>query len=176
VSQLVWSPDGRKFTGTANGLGSYWNIGCLDAETGQIQAVSETERYNCTSDWWPDSAHIVYARGIIPQQPGRAELWVADVTGKERRRIYAEADRHIYGACASPDSQYVIFTRSSEDLGQVGAIEMAVVRWPGAADSASAETSAGAGQGRAGSAAVRLDLGPGWEPHWTLAKRAVVNP
>src|SRR5437867_9823404 len=29
VQQLVWSPDGRAFVGTANGLGPYWNIGRL---------------------------------------------------------------------------------------------------------------------------------------------------
>jgi Tol biopolymer transport system component len=33
VSQLVWSPDGRRFAGTANGLGQFWNIGCIEIET-----------------------------------------------------------------------------------------------------------------------------------------------
>ncbi len=70
-SQLVWSPDGKRFVGTANGLGPYWNIGCLDLGLGEIRAVSETDRYNCTPDWTPDSQHVVYARGIIPEKGGR---------------------------------------------------------------------------------------------------------
>jgi Tol biopolymer transport system component len=152
VQQLGWSPDGKSFVGTANGLGPYWNIGWLDAETDAIKALSETERYNCTPDWMADSQHVVYARGIVPQQPGRAELWVAGIDG-QRHRIYAEEGRHIYGACPSPDSQYVLFTRSIEDLGKVTSIEMAIIRWPDATASDAPPT--------------RVDLGPGWEPHWT---------
>ncbi len=155
ISQLVWSPDGRRFTGTANGLGPYWCIGCLDPESDKIIAVCETERYNCTSDWAPDAQHILYARGIIPNQPGRAELWVAGAEGRDRRRLYAEAERHIYGACASPDGKYVLFTRSAEDLGKAGEIEMAIIRWPLP------------GQPTSAGSVARLDLGPGWEPHWT---------
>lgn len=153
VSQLGWSPDGRRFVGTANGLGPFWNIGCLDPDAGSIHAVSETERYNCTPDWTPDAQHIVYARGIIPQQPGHAELWVAAADGTSRRRIFADPDRHIYGACASPDGRFVLFTRSREDLGQVPEIEMGVIRWPSPLETNTVTP-------------PRLDLGPGWEPHW----------
>jgi Tol biopolymer transport system component len=155
VSQLGWSPDGKWFTGTANGLGPFWNIACLNAGTGEIQAVSETERYNCTPDWMPDSRGVVYARGIIPPEPGRAELWVAGIDGTERRRLHAEAGSHIYGACASPDGRHVLFTRSVEDLGKVAVIELAIIRWPASVPGTNAE------------AVARLDLGPGWEPHWT---------
>ncbi len=154
VEQLVWSPDGKRFVGTANGLGPYWNIGVLNPDSDTIQAVSETERYNCTPDWLPDAQRIVYARGIVPQKGGCAELWVADVEGKHRRRIYAEPGRHIYGACPSPDGKCVLFTRSIEDLGQVKDTVMATIRWPEAG--APIDTPA-----------PRLDLGPGWEPHWT---------
>jgi Tol biopolymer transport system component len=154
VQQLVWSPDGKWFVGTANGLGPFWNIGVLNADTTNIQAVSETERYNCTPDWRPDSKHVVYARGIIPDKGGHAELWVASADGKERRRIYAEAGHHIYGACASPDGKWVLFTRSVEDLGQVKETLMAIIRWPKNGESVEADV-------------PRLDLGPGWEPHWT---------
>jgi Tol biopolymer transport system component len=155
VSQLVWAPDGHRFAGTANGLGQFWNIGCLDLETGTIRAVSETERYNCTPDWTPDSKGIVYARGIVPEQPGHAELWLAGADGVERRQVYAEAGRHIYGACVSPDGQYLLFTRSREDLGQVPEIEMAIIRWPRGSDADNV------------TAPARVDLGSGWEPHWT---------
>lgn len=155
ISQLGWSPDGQRMVGTANGLGQFWNIGVLDVPTGEIHAVSETERYNCTPDWCADSEQVVYARGIVPNVAGHAEIWVASADGRTRRRLYAEAGHHLYGACASPDGQYVLYTRSVEDLGRVPDIEMAVIRWPAASD---AEAPGGV---------VRLDLGPGWEPHWT---------
>lgn len=155
VQQLVWSPDGTMFCGTANGLGAYWNIGCLDAASGELRAASETDRYNCTPDWMPDSRRILYARGIIPNVGGRAELWSATPDGKERRMLYAEAGRHIYGACASPDGRFLLFTRSEEDLGRVdhARTTMAIVRLSDAPLSGDAVTN-------------RLDLGPGWEPHW----------
>jgi len=168
VQQLVWSPDGKAFTGTANGLGAFWNIGRLPASGGNINAVSETERYNCTPDWCPDSRRILYARGIIPKQPGRAQLWVARADGLENTMLYAEAARHIYGACASPDGRYLLFTRSVEDLGAVGKSQttMAVVRWadtPMLGD----ESAALRQQFPDAKPARWLDLGPGWEPHWT---------
>ena len=155
VQQLVGSPDGNWFVGTANGLGPFWNIGVLNPVAGEITAVSETERYNCTPDWAPDSQHVVYARGIVPEKGGRAELWSGRRDGQERRRLYAEEGRHIYGACSSPDGRYVVFTRSEEDLGKVMSTTLAIIRWP------KADSTTG------GNPAVRLDLGPGWEPHWT---------
>jgi hypothetical protein len=170
VQQLVWAPDGKRFVGTANGLGQFWNIGVLDPQSGAIIAVSETERYNCTPDWMPDSRRIVYSRGIIPQEPGRAELWLANAHGSERRALYAEATRHIYGACASPDQKYLLFTRSVEDLGKVdhSNTTLAIIRWSdtpmvGSADESLAPRLPNAHSG------PRLDLGPGWEPHWTYS-------
>jgi TolB protein len=163
VQQLIWSPDGKRFVGTANGLGPFWNIGVLDPANDEIHALSETERYNCTPDWFPDSQHVVYARGIIPEKEGRAELWVVNADGKERHRIYAETGRHIYGACASPDGKYVLFTRSIEDLGQVKETVMAIIRWPEATNPTVTPASDRA-------TVARVDLGPGWEPHWARAE------
>jgi Tol biopolymer transport system component len=173
VQQLTWSPNGHEFVGTANGLGPFWNIGRLPADGGKINAVSETDRYNCTPDWCPDSQHIVYARGIIPKQEGRAELWIAREDGSEKKMLYAEAGRHIYGACASPDAKYLLFTRSVEDLGAVGKSQttMAIIRW---ADTPMiGDESADLHQRFPGAKPlVRLDLGAGWEPHWTYNEAA----
>lgn len=168
VEQLVWSPDGQAFVGTANGLGPYWNIGCLAADGGKIRAVSETERYNCTPDWWPDSRQILYARGIIPEQKGLAQLWIAHAGGEQRKLLYSEHGRHIYGACASPDAKYLLFTRSVEDLGAVGKSQttMAIIRLQ---DTPMIDDPTGSLQQQYPDARkpVRLDLGSGWEPHWT---------
>lgn len=171
VQQLVWSPDGQTFAGTANGLGAFWNIGALPAAGGSLKAVSETERYNCTPDWCPDSRRIVYSRGIIPEHPGHAEAWIADVDGKHRAMVYAEAERHVYGACPSPDGKYLVFTRSVADLGVVGNSQttLAVVRW---SDTPMRGDDSADLRQRYPSAkpSRRLDLGPGWEPHWTLTE------
>ena len=150
-------------------MGPYWNIGQLDEKTGSVQLVSENDRYNCTPDWCPDSRQLVYARGIVPEQGGRAELWAADKDGSRQHVIYADAEFHVYGACPSPDGKYLLFTRSVADLGKVdnSGTTMSVIRWRdapmiGAADEALRKSYPDAKRG------PRLDLGPGWEPHWTL--------
>ena len=170
VEQLVWSPDGRFFVGTANGLGPYWNIGLLNFTGGNIRAMSETERYNCTPDWMPDSSHLVYSRGTIPEKNERAQLWIAQPEGQGRHMLYAEGGRHVYGGAASPDGRYLLFTRSVEDLGKVDHAKttMAIIRYAdtpmlGDDDAALRKVFPDARSGD------RLDLGPGWEPHWTFA-------
>ena len=168
VQQLGWSPDGQWFTGTANGLGQYWNIARLNARTGEINAISETDRYNCTPDWLTDSQRVVYSRGIIPEKNGYAELWVGSGDGRERQTIYAEDKRHIYGGCVSPDGKYMLFTRSESDLGKVdnSRTSLSIVRL---ADAPVVVGDDPALRSRfpKGSAGPRLDLSWGWEPHWT---------
>jgi Tol biopolymer transport system component len=179
VSQLSWSPDGKWLTGTADHLGPFWNIARMNVETGEINAVSETDRYNCTPDWVADSRRIVYARGIIPEKSGRAELWVATLDGQPPQPLYAEEGRHIYGACASPDMKYLLFTRSVADLTKVDQRDttMAIIRWsdtPMRGDDG-ASLRKRFPEARTG---PRLDLGPGWEPCWTwvdLARAATTS-
>jgi Tol biopolymer transport system component len=177
VQQLVWSSDGKSFAGTANGLGPYWNIGRLDIETGRINAVSETERYNCTPDWMPDARRILYSRGITPEAGGWAELWMGSCDGKERRMLYSEDKRHIYGGCASPDGQYLLFTRSAVDLGRVDGsrTSLAIIRL---SDTPMVGGEGGKARERYPSArrGPLLDLSWGWEPHWTYAEIRVPNP
>jgi Tol biopolymer transport system component len=168
VQQLVWSPDGKWFVGTANGLGIAWTIGRTNIDTGQINVVSETDRYNCTPDWLGDSERIIYSRGIVPNSAGWAQLWVADGSGSHRRLLYAEEGRHIYGGCISPDGGYILFTRSREDLGKVDNSQttIAVIRWEDTPmvhrDSESLRVEYP--DARSG---PLLDLSWGWEPHWT---------
>jgi len=170
VQQLVWSPDGKCFVGTANGLGIAWAIGQLNADTGEMNAVSETDRYNCTPDWLGDSQRIIYSRGIVPNTPGWAQLWVAGGNGQDKQLLYAEEGRHIYGGCVSPDGKYILFTRSEEDLGKVhnSQTRMAIIRWDdtpmvgGDIESLRAEYP----DARSG---PLLDLSWGWEPHWTYS-------
>jgi Tol biopolymer transport system component len=170
VQQLVWSPDGKWFIGTANGLGPYWNIGRMSESTGEINVVSETDRYNCTPDWLPDSRRVVYSRGIIPSVGGWAQLWVADGDGKERRVLYAEEGRHIYGGCVSPDGKYVLFTRSQQDLGEVdnSLTTMAIIRFQDAPVIIGKNEALRKAYPDANDGPV-LHLSWGWEPHWTYA-------
>jgi Tol biopolymer transport system component len=171
VEQLAWSPDGKAFAGTANGLGPFWNIARVDAVTGQISAVSEIERYNCTPDWTPDSQSIVYSRGIIPEKGGQAELWLADVRTGAKRTLYAEESRHIYGGCISPDGEYALFTRSEKDLGKVddSGTTMSIIRMRDAPVLGDV-TPALRGRFPTAKAGPRVDLVAGWEPHWTKAE------
>jgi Tol biopolymer transport system component len=170
VQQLVWSPDGKWFIGTANGLGQYWNIGRLNESTGEINVVSETDRYNCTPDWLGDSRRVVYSRGIIPSVGGWAQLWVADGDGREKRVLYAEEGRHIYGGCVSPDGKYVLFTRSQQDLGEVdnSLTTMAIIRFQDAPVIMGKNEALRKDYPNANNGPV-LHLSWGWEPHWTYA-------
>jgi Tol biopolymer transport system component len=169
--QLVWSPDGKWFAGTANGLGPYWNVGRMDAQTGELIPVSETERYNCTPDWMPGSRQILYSRGITPENRAFAELWLASGDGQERRVLYAEKNRHIYGGCASPDGKYLLFTRSQADLGPVenSHTSMAIIRMADAQTSGEPDR-AKTTRPRSAPRGPVLDLSWGWEPHWTRAE------
>ena len=173
VQQLAWSPDGKWFAGTANGLGIAWTIGRLSAGTGQIDAVSETDRYNCTPDWLTDSERIIYSRGIVPGSPGWAQLWVTAGSEDSRRMLYGEDGRHIYGGCVSPDGTYVLFTRSKEDLGKVDNSQttMAIVRWKDTPMIGRGSESLRADYPDARSGPL-LDLSWGWEPHWTYNQTA----
>ncbi len=167
VQQLVWSPDGKWFTGTANGLGVAWTVGCLNAETGRIHAVSETDRYNCTPDWLGDSAHVIYSRGIVPGEPGWAQLWVAKVDGTEKQLLYAERGRHLYGGCVSPDGAYVLFTRSEVDLGKVdnSRTRMTIIRRKDTPMLAGSDESLRREFPNARTGPL-LHLSWGWEPSW----------
>jgi dipeptidyl aminopeptidase/acylaminoacyl peptidase len=142
----------------------------MNAGTGEIVAVSETDRYNCTPDWVADARRIVYARGIIGGQSGRAELWVAGLDGQPPQPLYAEEGHHIYGACASPDLKHLLFTRHVADATRIELNDttMAIIRW--------ADTPMRGDGGESllqrfpeAKTGPRLDLGPGWEPFWTMA-------
>lgn len=170
VQQLIWSPDGKWFAGTANGLGQYWNIGRISEITGEVNAVGEVDRYNCTPDWLPDSQHVVYSRGIIPDVGGWAQLWVAGGNGQEKRILYAEEGRHIYGGCVSPDGKYVLFTRSQQDLGEVdnSLTTMAIIRFQDTPIIAGKSEALRKAYPDANNGPI-LQLSWGWEPHWTYA-------
>jgi Tol biopolymer transport system component len=106
----------------------------------------------------------------VPDSAGWAQLWVATGDGGERRLLYAQDARHIYGGCVSPDGKYILFTRSQEDLGKVDNSQtgMAIIRWEdtpmvgGDSESLRAEYP----DARSG---PLLDLSWGWEPHWTYS-------
>ncbi len=138
---------------------------------GSLVAISETNRYNCTPDWAPDSQHLVYSRGIVPGKSGFAELWLATRDGRTRQTLYAEGNRHIYGGCISPDGQYALFTRSETDLGRVdnSRTSMALIRLSDAPVIASPDESLSA-RFPGARTRPRLDLSWGWEPHWTRAE------
>ncbi|MEW6237561.1 MAG: hypothetical protein AB1656_19435 [Candidatus Omnitrophota bacterium] len=170
VQQLSWSPDRKWFCATANGLGPFWSIGRIDAQTGALNAASETDRYNCTPDWFADSKHIVYSRGIVPEKGGWAELWMADGDGKEKRLLYAEEQRHTYGGALSPDDRYVLFTLSEADLGKVNnsRTRLAILRFSDAPMIGGQSESHRKQYPQAANGPL-LDLGWGWEPAWTFA-------
>ncbi len=168
--QLFWSPDGKWLCGTANGLGQYWSIARMNLATSELNLVSDPQCYNCTADWFPDSQRIIYSNGI-PCTHEWAQLWMASGDGKERRLIYGETGRHIYGGAVSPDGKYVLFTRSQKDLGEVdnSITTMALMRLQDAPVIAGKSPVLRKANPSAHEGPV-LDLSFGWEPHWTYAQ------
>jgi Tol biopolymer transport system component len=163
VQQLVWSPDGKRFVGTANGLGVAWTIGCLDAE-----AAIRGQRDR------PVQLHaglaLIPSISSIHAASFRTASWaqlMAKADGSDRQMLYAEQGRHTYGGAVSPDGQYVLFTLSEVDLGQWTtpdswpSFAAGIRRWLAAPMSRYAGISEGP---------YRPDVGPlwGWEPTWTV--------
>ncbi len=170
VEQLVWSPDGKWLVGTANGLGEQWAIGRIDASTGTINRVSDGDCFNCTPDWFPDSRRVIYSKGH-PRTEGSAQLWMAEADGREKRMLCGEIGRHLYGGSVSPDGNYVLFTRSQEDLGKVdnSHTTMALMRFKDAPIVYGKSDILRDQYPQAKNGPV-LDLSAGWEPHWTAAR------
>jgi len=166
--QVTWSPDGRSLVGVANSFGTGWSIARMDAGTGNVTAVNTVDC--CTPDWFPNARQVVYSKGH-PLTEGWAQLWMADADGHNRRMLYGEIGRHIYGGAISPDGRHVLLTRSREDLGQVdhAQTEMALIRL------ADTPVVAGASdvlhrQYPGAKAGPVLHFSNGWEPHWTAAR------
>jgi len=183
--QLFWSPDGRQLCGTANYYGESWTVVRMDLATSVVNAVNKFQ--NCTADWFPDSKHLIFSfrpanqtvldggktAQLVGQRPeyGWTQLWMADLNGKDKGLVYGEDGRHIYGGALSPDGKYVLFTRSKMEGGglEEGGAPIGLMRLQ--------DTPSIGGQ----SPALRelhpktkdgpvLDIGVGWEPHWTYAE------
>jgi Tol biopolymer transport system component len=165
--QMTWSPDGRWLCGVANNFDTSWSVARMDAVTGAVNAVSTADC--CTPDWFPDSRALIYSR-----RPGKwTQLWRASADGRERRLVYAEEGRHVYGGCVSPDGRYVLFTGNKEEDGDpknAGA-PMGLMRVQDAPVVGGHSPSLRREHPEAKDGPV-LVLPPGWEPHWTAAPRA----
>ena len=162
--QLTWSPDGKWLSGVANSYGTGWSVVRIEVATGAINAVSKVDC--CTPDWFPDSRGIIYS--YRPHE--WTQLWMADATGENRRLLFAEDGRHVYGGCVSPDGNYVLFTGNKEEDGDAmnAGAPMGLLRMRDAPTVAGISRSAREEHPDAKASPV-LTLTPGWEPHWTLA-------
>lgn len=171
--QLFWSPDGKWFCGVANYLGRQWTIGRMKVSTGELNAVSVP--WACTPDWLPGAKQIIYSHNARYKKPekgkGWTQLWIADGDGENRRLVFAQELRHVYGGGTSPDGKYVLMTISTIDggLSEWSGAPMALMRL------SDAPTIGGTSKN------VRkthpdtkdgplLKLPVGWEPHWTFAE------
>ena len=104
----------------------------MNAENGDITAVNTVDC--CTPDWFPDAHAVIFSWRPPGQKTNRGigwtQLWRADADGKNRRLIYGEDGRHIYGGHISPDGQYALFTGNPEEDGdpQHAGAPMSLVR------------------------------------------------
>ena len=166
--QLFWSPDGKWFCGTANVGGELWTIVRMDVATGKWNVVSRFR--NCTPDWFPDSRQVIFSNRPANQKGyGWTQLWMAPGQGGQRKMLYGEDGRHIYGGGLSPDGRYVLFTRCPKDGGGSersgapgGLMRLADAPIIGANSPALRKLHPGAPDGPV------LALPDLWVPHWTF--------
>jgi Tol biopolymer transport system component len=171
--QMTWSPDGRWLSGVSNSLGASWCVAVIEIETGKSHAVSPGDC--CTPDWFPDGRRLVYSNRPAGQTEnqgdGWTQLWMADADGRNRRLVYGEDGRHVYGGQVSPDGKYVVFTENMKEIGDprhAGA-PMGLMRLANAPiiGGESRELRKLHSEGKSGPVLV---LPTGWEPCWTEAE------
>jgi Tol biopolymer transport system component len=170
--QVTWSPDGKWLCGVANSFGTSWSVARMEIATGAANAVSRMN--NCTPDWFPDSQHLIFSYRPANQEGGEygwTQLWMADGEGKERRLVYGEDGRHVYGGAVSPDGRYVLFTGNIQEDGDASGsgAPMGLMRL-GDAPTIGGESKALRkihGPTKDGPVLVLPD---GWEPHWTYCE------
>lgn len=168
--QMTWSPDGKALIGVSNGFGTSWSIARLLLETGEANAVSCVDC--CTPDWSPDGSQVVFASRPPGQGTnngyGWTQMWSASPDGTNRRLLYAEEGRHVYGAHVSPDGRYAVFTGNAAEDGDAGnaGAPMALMRLADApiVVGTSRELRERHPGARGGPV---LALPAGWEPCWT---------
>jgi Tol biopolymer transport system component len=168
--QLTWSPDGKWLSGVSNALGASWKDARMNVETGETNAVSLEDC--CTPDWFPDSTRFIYSSRTEKEGNkgyGWTRLMMANADGTDRRLVYAEEGRHIYGGHVSPDGKYVLFTGNAEENGDskhAGA-PMGLIRLSDAPVIVGENKAAREKHPQAKGGPV-LKLPDGWEPCWTL--------
>lgn len=171
--QMFWSPDGKRFCGTANVSGADWNVVSIDVETGKLTLLSR--HLNCTPDWFNDSRRVIYSN----RTPGLADdygwtmLMEATADGTTRTLVYAERGKHIYFGCTSPDDRYVIFSIMPADT--LIEAPMALMRLADApiivsGDRGYKELEAMYPHAGKGPVLRLTNLPAGFEPQWTYAR------
>jgi hypothetical protein len=171
--QITWSPDGKWLCGVANSFDTGWSIARMELATDVVQAICTVDC--CTPDWFPDARRVVYSWRTAGQKAnqgyGWTQLWMAQTDGGSRQLLYAEAGRHVYGGCASPDGNYVLFTGNKEEDGDpknsgapMGLIRVADAPIIRHADPELKQLFPTAHDGPV------LVLPAGWEPHWARAE------
>lgn len=171
--QLFWSPDGKWFTATGNHGGMQWCVVRMNAKTGDVKPVQRFQ--SCTPDWAPDSKNVIYSSRPADQKVnkgyGWTQLWLSDIEGKHPRLLYGEEGSHIYGGALSPDSRYILFTKSSEDGAGAeksgGPIHIMRLQDAPTIDGASEELRSVHPDTKDGPV---LQISTGWEPCWTYAE------
>jgi Tol biopolymer transport system component len=169
--QLFASADGKWFCGTGNIQNASWNVVRMNAEDGAVNAVHIFQ--SCTPDWFPDSERIIFSSRPSQRSNdgyGWTQLWMANADGTHAGLIYGEEGSHIYGGSVSPDGQYVLFTKSVADGGgsekEGGA--MFVMRLSDAPTIGGESSELRSLHVNTKDGPV-LEIGNGWEPHWTYA-------
>jgi len=171
--QLTWSPDGRWLSGVSNSFGASWSVALIEIATGKAHAVSGADC--CTPDWFPDSRRLVFSDRSAGQSENHGDawtqLWMADADGRNRRLVYGEDGRHIYGGQVSPDGKYVVFTENVQEIGDprhagapMGLLRLADAPIIGGESRELRKLHPEAKRGPV------LVLPTGWEPCWTDAE------
>src|SRR6202044_3114399 len=105
-----WSPDGTRIAFAALPPGGIWNISVVSAEGGRPEVVSQGEREELPSSWFPDGNSLIFSGLNWDPQPR-----IASVVLRTARTSIVPGSEGMYSPLVSPDGRFIVALEAPGD-------------------------------------------------------------